>query len=61
MFAEIRLCHARRNIAAARSWYDLWQRMVPDGPQLDAARELLEDRSTRWMKRMWDAAWRRGG
>ena len=40
--AEVRLCHARRDDDAARSWLNFWEGLVPDDPQLRAARNLVE-------------------
>ncbi|MGH7137296.1 MAG: tetratricopeptide repeat protein, partial [Pirellulales bacterium] len=44
MYAQVRLFHARRNSAAARSWFDLWERLNPDDPLLGRARRLLDPR-----------------
>ena len=44
MYAQVRLFHARGNSAAARSWFDLWERLNPDDPLLGRARQLLDPR-----------------
>ncbi|HET6884567.1 MAG TPA: tetratricopeptide repeat protein [Pirellulales bacterium] len=53
MLAEVRLAHARRDLDAARTWLDFWERFLPDDPQLDVAHELLEGGLGRLNRLIW--------
>ncbi len=49
--AEIQVALADGNRDAARTWFDLWQRGVPDHPQQEILRREIEGRS--WFPRGW--------